>query len=52
VTTIFGLYRDIPLAMEAETENDTDRCISFCIAAAKLIEMTAPTEQGADSNDL
>jgi hypothetical protein len=35
VTTIFGLYRDIPLAMEAKKENDTDRYISFCIAAAK-----------------
>jgi hypothetical protein len=49
VTTIFGLYRDILLAMEVEKENDTDRYISSCIATAKLIEMTAPTEQGADS---
>jgi len=34
MTILFGLHRDIPLAMEAENENDICRYIFFCIAAA------------------
>ena len=42
--TVFGLPCDILLAMGAEKENDAERYISFCIAAAELIEATAPTK--------
>jgi hypothetical protein len=43
VTILLGFHRDIPLAMEAEKENDIHRYISFCIATADLVK-TAPTK--------
>jgi hypothetical protein len=50
MTILFGLHLDIPLAMEAENENDIARYI-FLHCNSRLIKRRLPQNQRADSDD-